>query len=251
MRYIPTVEDNEWVTDTCRERGNQGIHCQRKFKEGVLMLEGAIDEWVSPALVHTVLTGADLDTYSLFLQQFKRRASASGILFEYKGATEADRHKGQHQHFMWVVESDSFGSLFDTDDAASVVSRTTEAIRRTAPAFNVYVCQPQRYSTAYVPLSDATLQDAACYLSYLFKRRSKEPGHRYMSSRKQCVQHRQQAQRISKPDSVSTHNLKINCVWRAVSPRPSVLHVAIHSSARHAHLFGNLGLSHASRNQRL
>ena len=181
MRYIPTVEANGWVTKTTSEKGNKGIHCQRKFKEGVLMLERAIYTWDSPVLVSIVLTGSDIDTYNLFIHKLKRRLSDSSIMFEYKGCTESDKHKGQHQHFGWVVEADSFDNIFDSDDSA--VSLTVASVQHQEPTFNVFVCNPQRYSTPFIPLTDDTLQDAACYISYLYKQRSKMPGHKYMSSR--------------------------------------------------------------------
>jgi len=180
MRYIPTIEaSGAWSTVTTSDRGNEGIHCQRKFKEGILMLERAIDTWQSPVLVSIVLTGSDIDTYNLFIHKLKRRLG--GLRFEYKGCTENDKHKGQHQHFSCVVEANNFNNIFNTDD--SLLSLTASSVRCTHPTFNVHVCNPQQYDTPFIPLSDATLQNASCWLSYIFKQRSKQPNHKYMSSR--------------------------------------------------------------------
>lgn len=182
-RYVPTLESNQWVTKTCSEDGNLGIDNQRKFREGVMMLEQAIDTMAAPALQHVVLTGASLKTYNLFIAQFKRRLAKDGIPYAYRGATESDKHKSLHQHFMWIVESDGHDSLFNADDYDSAISLTAAAIRRIAPSFNAYVCSAQQHDTTYIPLTADSLQNAADYLSYIFKVRSKLPGHKYMSSR--------------------------------------------------------------------
>ena len=51
------------------------------------------------------------------------------------------------------------------------------------PDFNVTVAQPRQHDTPYIPLTPYTLQDAADWLSYIFKSRSKPICHAYMSSR--------------------------------------------------------------------
>lgn len=182
-KYIPTIISNAWITNTTTDRGNQGIHDQRKFKDGVFMLETALESWDSPKLIHTVLTGSSLETYKLFIQRFKRCMTASGITFDYKGCEEMDSHKGQHIHLMWVVDTDSTDRQFDVNDSASYVSKVMASIQRIDPEFNVYVCDPKHYDTPYIPLTAHTLQDAADYLSYIYKVRSKPECHRYLSSR--------------------------------------------------------------------
>lgn len=183
MRYQPTIEGNEWVTVTTQGNGNLGIDNQRKFKDGVLMLETAIDEWATPALVHMVITGASLDAYSLFLHKLKRSLDDAGVPYKYRGCTEVSTRKGQHQHYMIVVDSSCPASLFDMDDEQSILSTACSWTQRAAPSFKVWVAEPKHHGVGGIPLSVATLQDAADYLSYIFKVRSKEPGHRYLSSR--------------------------------------------------------------------
>ena len=250
MRYIPSIEGNEWVTVTTQGNGNLGIDNQRKFKDGVLMLERAIDEWDTPALVHIVLTGASVDAYSLFLHKLKRSLDTNGVLFNYRGCTEVSAKKGQHQHYMIVVDSPAPAALFDLDDEHSILSTACSWTQRAAPSFKVFVAAPKRHGCGGIPLSAGTLQDAAEYLSYIFKVRSKEPGHRYMSSRSArgaCPADRTAGAGLADRCGIN----KTNCLRPTISPKHSTFHVGVHSGARHAHLFGNLGLSYASRHHRL
>ena len=188
------------------------------------MLETAIAEWSSPILIHTILTGATALQFDSFIKRVKRNLDQAGIKFMYRGCTEtATDRGGLHRHYMWTIDADdSRNSPFDDGNDTSAISRATTATQRIAPDFEVTVAQPRRHDTPYIELTPYTLQDAADWLSYIFKRRSKLPGHRYMSSRKQCVQHRQQAQRLGKPDSVSTQSKNKLCQSRsqpkAISP---------------------------------
>jgi hypothetical protein len=185
MKYRPTVKaNNRWETVTTGGH-NGGIHDQEAFKSGVLMLEAAIAEWSSPILIHTILTGATALQYDSFIKRVKRDLDQAGIKFKYKGCTEtASDRGGLHQHFMWVIDADdSRNSPFDDGNDTSAISRAATATQRTAPEFKVTVAQPRRHDTPYIALTPYTLQDAACWLSYLFKSRSKPTCHAYMSSR--------------------------------------------------------------------
>lgn len=181
------------------------------------MLETAIAEWSSPILIHTILTGATALQFDSFIKRVKRNLDQAGIKFRYRGCTEtATDRGGLHRHYMWTIDADdSRNSPFDDGNDTSAISRATTATQRIAPDFEVTVAQPRRHDTPYIALTPYTLQDAACWLSYIYKVRSKLPGHKYMSSRKQCVQHRQQAQRLGKPDSVSTQTKNKLCMARS------------------------------------
>lgn len=185
MEYRPTVRNNNrWETVTSKANG--GLHDQEAFRSGVMMIEAAIAEWSSPVLIHTILTGATALQFDSFIKRVKRDLTLAGIKFNYKGCTEtASDRGGLHQHYMWIVDADdSTDSPFDDGNDSSAISRAATATRRTAPEFNVTVAVP--YSSEglpYMPLTTYTLQNAACWLSYIFKVRSKLPGHRFLSSR--------------------------------------------------------------------
>jgi len=195
MNYKPTVRvKNRWETVTTNKH-NGGLHDQEAFKSGVMMLEKAIAEWSKPILIHTILTGATALQYDSFIKRVKRDLDLAGIKFNYRGCTEtASDRGGLHRHFMWVVDAaDSRNSPFDDGNDTSAISRAMTATQRIAPDFNVTVAQPRRHEPPYIALTAYTLQDAACWLSYIFKVRSKEPGHKYMASRsarRPCTAHR-------------------------------------------------------------
>ena len=178
MLYSPTVLSNQWVTATTSANGNGGIDNQRKFKEGVMMLEKAISDYSNPLLLHLVLTHSTDNTYTSFISRLCRALKAKGIHTEYKACTELDSFKGQHVHIMLVVDTDTPGTVLE------VVDKITVSVNATQPEFRVEVCEAHRHGNQpYIALSIWTLQDAADWLSYIYKARSKLEGHRYMSSR--------------------------------------------------------------------
>lgn len=178
MLYSPTVLSNQWITATTSANGNGGIDNQRKFKEGVLMLEKAIGDYSDPQLLHLVLTHSTDNTYTSFISRLCRSLKAKGIHTEYKACTESDSFKGQHVHIMLVVDTDTPGTVLE------VVDKVEASVNATQPEFRVKVCEAHRHGNKpYIPLSIWTLQDAADWLSYIYKSRSKAEGHRYMSSR--------------------------------------------------------------------
>lgn len=183
MKYKPTIQGYKWITATTSNNGNGGLNDQEAFKSAVAMLEVAIDEWHSPRLVHLILTGATAHQYDSFIKRVKR--DLAGIKYSYKGCTEsASNRGGLHQHFMFVHDADdSTASPFDDGNDSSALSRATTATQRMAPDFKVTVAQPYSHDTPYMPLTSYTLQNAACWQSYIFKQRSKQPDHRYLSSR--------------------------------------------------------------------
>lgn len=186
MEYIPTIVDNEWQTATANGDNNLngGIHCQEGFRDAVLVLEASTASYSHPKLIHTTLVKADLPLYKLFITQLKRMMKAAGISFEYKGCHELDGLKNEHAHVMWVVDIADTALVFDMADDNSLASIVQARIRRQAPEFYVFVGRLKRHNNQeYIALSAATLQDACCYLSYVYKRRSKPEGHRYLSSR--------------------------------------------------------------------
>jgi hypothetical protein len=179
MRYQPTREGNKWVTKICS--ANMGIHDQSQFKSGVAMLETAIDEWTSPRLMHLILTGCETrEPYALFIDRVKRHMPTKA----YKVGIELDERKGTHAHWMLIIDADSPESLFDLDDDSSAIYKARSWVQRTHPDFEVTIAQPRRHKgTPYIPLSEYTLQDAAEWLSYAIKVRSKPAGPCYWSSR--------------------------------------------------------------------
>lgn len=185
MQYTPTIISNEWQTETANNNGNGGIHCQEGFRQAVQMIEAATASYSSPALVHTTLTQASLDQYKLFITQLKRLLKASDITFEYKGCWEADKHKGQHVHVMWIVDVADTASVFDMEDVSSLASVVLARLRKQAPELYIHVGKLRKHGgQEHMALTTNTLQDACCYMSYIFKARSKLDGHKYLSSRK-------------------------------------------------------------------
>lgn len=180
MKYIPIREGNKWTTKLCSINGNGGIHDQSQFKSAIGILEDAVATWDNPRLMHIILTGAELTTYALFIDSMKRYMPVKA----YKAAIEVDTHKGQHVHWMLIVDSSSPKNLFDMEDDSSPVIKVMKRIQHTEPEFNVTLAQPRRYKTPFIPLNAHTLQDAADWFSYALKVRSKpRSGDCYWSSR--------------------------------------------------------------------
>jgi hypothetical protein len=221
MKYIPKKIGNRWTTELCEKHGNGGIHDQSQLKSAIKMIEDAVDTWDSPKLMHIILTGATVPTYTLFMDSMKREMLG---MKAYKAAVETDTRKGQHIHWMLITDAATPVSVFDQDNDSSPISRLITKIQRTEPEFNAMVAQP-RYSTPYIPLNDATLNDAVDWFSYALKARSKPAKgtgcHRsgvYLSSRparRVCIN------KSSTPKSIALH--RENHFW------PSNLRsVAIH-----------------------
>jgi len=193
IKYIPTLLSNKWITPITQGNGNQGIDNQEQFKSGTEMLEYAIANYINPKLMHLVLTNSTNDLYRSFITRLKRNLD---IPYKYKACTEIDQRKGQHIHIMIIVDTTDWHSLLGQDKPSSPLARALASMPGSGIA--VELCQPKKHPKGpYIPLSAATLQDAADWLSYIFKRRSKPIGHSYMSSRrparrarKLCGQHR-------------------------------------------------------------
>ena len=147
------------------------------------MLESAIDSMTSPKLVHIVLTGSTASGYATFIDKLSRQLKEKAkVLSNYKGCTEYDFKKGDHQHFMFVVDTDNVDELFNQNED-SLVSDLLWNGRDNEPTLESFLCKSKRKGTNYMSLTDDTLQDAACWLSYIYKLRSKPECHRYLSSR--------------------------------------------------------------------
>ena len=183
MKYTYTKEINKYVTDLCSSPGNGGIHDASQFVSAVGMLEDAIDTWASPRLLHITLTWATASAYAQFIDRMKRYMPRKA----YKEATEVDSFKGQHVHWMLIIDTTSPDNLFDMDDDSSPARRVMALIQRTHPRFSVRVSQPYKHpATRFIPLSSDTLHDAVDWFSYALKARSKPPagsGGCYGSSR--------------------------------------------------------------------
>jgi hypothetical protein len=186
MNYTPMRDEanrNKWTTKLCSVNGNGGIHDQTQFKSAVGMLEKAVDSWTEPRLIHIILTDATVAGYAEFIDRMKRHMPVKA----YKAATEVDSHKGQHVHWMLIVDASSPINMFDLDNHSSAVNKVMARIQRTHPEFNVTIAQPYKYKhTPYIPLSNDTLHDAVDWFSYALKARSKPvvgAGGCYWSSR--------------------------------------------------------------------
>lgn len=160
------------------------------------MLEDAIATMSVPKLVHIVLTKSTTAGYAAFIDKLSRQMKEKAkVVFSYKGCTEYDFKKADHQHFMFVVDTDSVDQLFNPNED-SLVADLLWNNRDTEPTLDLFLCTSKSQRANYMPLRSDTLQDAACWLSYLYKARSKLPGHRYLSSRSSrrcCPAHRSKA----------------------------------------------------------
>lgn len=203
MRYVPTKEGNRWVTRTCSGNGNMGIDDQSQFKSAVEMLEDA-STWNNSMLNHIVLTGATDTTYKRFIERLSDRIR-SPARKHWKSAIEVDTHKGFHCHLMLLLSSDHHERLLGEADN-STINRIKREIQATVPTFDVMRVQPKRHDMPYIPIDDSTFDDAAEWLSYIFKARSKAPGGNcYGSSRSRrvCPSHR--------PDQPVKQNHLVDC----------------------------------------
>lgn len=182
MRYVPETRDNVWVTATAD--ANEGIHCQRSFRDGVLMLETAIDEYTHPKLVHLTIKGSSDEGYATFIDKLTRKLREKAkVPFSFKGCHEDDVKKANHIHLMFVVDSNNVEALFDEEEE-SLVSDLLWNGRDKEPTLDSFLATAKLHGTKFISLSDDTLQDAACWLSYIYKLRSKPDCHKYLSSRR-------------------------------------------------------------------
>jgi len=190
MRYVPTKEGNRWVTRTCSGNGNLGIDDQSQFKSAVVMLEDAAT-WNKPMLNHIVLTGATADTYKRFIERLSD-SIRSPARKHWKSAIEVDTHKGFHCHLMLLLSSDHHERLLGEADN-STFNRIIREIQATVPTFDAMRVQPKRHDTPYIPI-DSAFDDAAEWMSYIFKVRSKPLGggscYGSSRSRRTCAAHR-------------------------------------------------------------
>lgn len=182
MMYVPETRDNVWVTATAD--ANKGLHCQRSFREGVMMLETAISEYDNPKLVHLTLKGSSAEGYATFIDKLTRKLREKAkVPFSFKGCSENDAKKANHIHLMIVVDSINIEALFDEGEE-SLVSDLLWNGRDKEPTLDSFLATAKHHETKFIALSSDTLQDAACWLSYIYKLRSKPDGHKYLSSRK-------------------------------------------------------------------
>lgn len=203
MKYVPLKEGNKWATRVCSSNGNGGIHDQTQLRAAVAMLETAAASWSEPRLMHLVLTGADRAGYMAFIDRMKRYLPVRA----YKAATEFGRRKGEHVHWMLIIDDSSPMHIFDQDDDSSVIAKEMQRIQRTYPEFNVTIAKPYRHHTLFIPVNAQTLDDAVDWFSYALKSRSKPAGGNcYWSSRRssyRCAA----GQSVSKlrPERIITH----------------------------------------------
>ena len=180
MKYVPVKEGNKWTTNLCAING--GVHDQTQLRAAVAMLETAAASWSEPRLMHLVLTGADRTGYRAFIDRMKRHLP----LRAYKAATEVDKRKGEHVHWMLIIDDLSPMHLFDLDDDSSAVSKEMKRTQRTHPEFDVYIAEASRHDDKpFIPVNAQTLDDAVDWFSYALKARSKPAaGNCYWSSRR-------------------------------------------------------------------
>lgn len=203
MKYVPLKEGNKWATSVCSSNGNGGIHDQTQLRAAVAMLETAAASWSEPRLMHLVLTGADRAGYRAFIDRMKRHLPVRA----YKAATEVDPRKGEHVHWMLIIDDSSPMHLFDHDDDSSAIAKEMLRTQRTYPEFDAFISKPYRHHTPFIPVNAQTLDDAVDWFSYALKARSKPAGGNcYWSSRRsssRCAA----GQSVSKlrPERIITH----------------------------------------------
>jgi len=203
MKYVPLKEGNKWATSVCSRNGNGGIHDQTQLRAAVAMLETAAASWSEPKLMHIVLTGADRAGYKGFIDRMKRHLPVKA----YKAATEFDKPKGEHVHWMLIIDDSSPMHLFDQDDDSSAIYKETQRIQRTYPDFDAYISKPYRHHTPFIPVNANTLDDAVDWFSYALKARSKPAsGNCYWSSRSRASRcNARQGSIQSMPGSILLH----------------------------------------------
>lgn len=229
-----------WVTDTTDNNFNLGIHCQRSFRDGVLMLEMAITQYTNPKLVHIVLKGSNAQGYATFLDKLTRKLREKAkVPYSFKGCEEHDLKKQAHMHIMMVVDAVNINELFGPEE--SLVADLLWNNSDKEPTLSVFLCFPaSQHGNNFMPLSAATLQEAACWMSYLFKQRSKKEGHRYISSRV--------ARTMSRPKCLTKPRLKVVLQVNA-HLRPYSAAVRARWSRQHHHTSASNGGRHICNNR--
>lgn len=193
MKYVPVKEGNKWITNLCAING--GVHDQTQLRAAIAMLETAAASWSAPRLMHLVLTGADRAGYKAFIDRMKRHLPVKA----YKAATEVDPRKGEHVHWMLIIDDSSPMHLFDQDDDSSVIAKEMQRIQRTYPEFDAYISKPYRHDTPFIPVNAQTFDDAVDWFSYALKARSKPAGGNCYFSSRRSSSRRAAGQCISKP----------------------------------------------------
>ena len=188
MKYRPIIGRNrKWITELTEHHG--GIHDQKKFKDGVRMLEYASEHFRRPNLCHICFTGANKAIYLAVIKRFCRGLGELDVRYVYKGCVEQEATKGLHLHLMLVLEHKDDGrplySLVN-NSPSSVLGRAVGYYQDTSTI--QYRVNRSHYSednflyigkTKYEPFNEAVE-----WLSYIYKLRSKpDSGTIYFSSR--------------------------------------------------------------------
>jgi hypothetical protein len=173
-----------------------GLHDQEEFKKGVEMLEWCAHKFRNPRLFHICFTGADVPTYQLVMERFRKALKAEGVRYKYKAAVENDSDKGLHCHVMMVLEAKCQTARFITSRNESGKLEGESALRKawrhtlaecSLLDYRVNAPQSRKGMTAFLQFNQSNQQffdEAVEWASYIYKARSKpEAGTVYFSDR--------------------------------------------------------------------
>lgn len=193
VKYIPTLRKRKWITQNTINHG--GLHKQEEFKKGVEMLEYCAHNFRNPRLFHICFTGADVGIYQLVMWRFCKALSRAEVEYRYKASIEHDDAKGLHFHVMIVLGTNDQTHRYITssNETGKVENESAlrKAVRHTWDECNTlnYRVNPplSRNGLAYIQFNQTNMEffhDAADWLSYIYKARSKpESGTVYFSDR--------------------------------------------------------------------
>jgi hypothetical protein len=196
VKYQPKLDGKKWITRTTQGGGNGGLHNQEEFRKGVEMLEWCAHSFRNPRLFHVCFTGAPVAVYRLVIRRFCRGLKMQGIRYRWKAAIEHDSAKGLHMHLMIVLEGGSHQThrfITSSDEYGKLenVSLLRKAVQHTfsdCSHLRYRVNPPQsRRPLAFIQFNQTNaefFEDAAEWLSYIYKARSKpETGTVYFADR--------------------------------------------------------------------
>jgi hypothetical protein len=189
VKYVPKLEGRKWITRTTQGNRNGGLHNQEEFRKGVEMLEFCAHKFRNPRLFHVCFTGATLENgvsvYRLALRRFCRVLKAEGVKYRWKAAVEHDEDKGLHWHVMIVLDAgqrQTHRFITSSNESGKLENESAlkKAVRHTLSECSLLdyrVNSPQsRRPLAFIQLNQSNVaffEEAAEWLSYIYKARSK------------------------------------------------------------------------------
>jgi tRNA/tmRNA/rRNA uracil-C5-methylase (TrmA/RlmC/RlmD family) len=198
VTYTPKKKGRKWATDVTSGGGNGGLYRQGEFKKAVEMMTTCAHTLPNARLFHVCLTGGCVAAYQLVIKRLCRALKAHDVVTRYRAGIEHDQTKGEHCHLFIVLSSpDQQTARFITaaDESKkrmandSTLLKVIQHTRTECPTLKHRVmvpkhpnCNPSPDGSPPKPVAflqfnqtnQAFFDNAVEWLSYAYKRRSKE-----------------------------------------------------------------------------